>query len=107
MVCQLGHGWRVLGKAESGGATHVCQLTSSLCRPLGHSDSLHPWRERLPYTCQSGDGGFRCGHHAWSSGGIADISRRKPLGVETAEWYPRSEERRVGKECRSRWSPYH
>ena len=23
------------------------------------------------------------------------------------EWRPRSEERRVGKECRSRWSPYH
>src|SRR3712207_2321467 len=23
------------------------------------------------------------------------------------EWVPRSEERRVGKECRSRWSPYH
>ena len=22
-------------------------------------------------------------------------------------WYYRSEERRVGKECRSRWSPYH
>ena len=22
-------------------------------------------------------------------------------------WYHRSEERRVGKECRSRWSPYH
>src|SRR3712207_8439185 len=22
-------------------------------------------------------------------------------------FYPRSEERRVGKECRSRWSPYH
>src|SRR3712207_7398465 len=22
-------------------------------------------------------------------------------------WYERSEERRVGKECRSRWSPYH
>src|SRR2546430_16796819 len=27
---------------------------------------------------------------------------RSPSGVE-----PRSEERRVGKECRSRWSPYH
>ena len=29
----------------------------------------------------------------------------------TAKWYAdkdfRSEERRVGKECRSRWSPYH
>ena len=23
------------------------------------------------------------------------------------EWFGRSEERRVGKECRSRWSPYH
>ena len=23
------------------------------------------------------------------------------------EQFPRSEERRVGKECRSRWSPYH
>src|SRR3989441_8247847 len=28
------------------------------------------------------------------------------LGFETAR-RPRSEERRVGKECRSRWSPYH
>ena len=27
---------------------------------------------------------------------------RAKLGLE-----PRSEERRVGKECRSRWSPYH
>src|SRR5574337_1989463 len=30
--------------------------------------------------------------------------RLKPLTEEEAE---RSEERRVGKECRSRWSPYH
>ena len=28
-------------------------------------------------------------------------TRRRPAG------YARSEERRVGKECRSRWSPYH
>ena len=27
--------------------------------------------------------------------------------VETFEKLTRSEERRVGKECRSRWSPYH
>ena len=27
--------------------------------------------------------------------------------VETSEHTTRSEERRVGKECRSRWSPYH
>src|SRR2546430_9262904 len=27
--------------------------------------------------------------------------------LETLKQYCRSEERRVGKECRSRWSPYH
>ena len=27
--------------------------------------------------------------------------------VDLINEYPRSEERRVGKECRSRWSPYH
>ena len=29
------------------------------------------------------------------------------FGIPVAKWEPRSEERRVGKECRSRWSPYH
>src|SRR5260370_10942179 len=29
------------------------------------------------------------------------------LGVGLFALLPRSEERRVGKECRSRWSPYH
>ena len=28
-------------------------------------------------------------------------------GGRVREGYGRSEERRVGKECRSRWSPYH
>src|SRR3712207_7278308 len=31
-----------------------------------------------------------------------EVARKSALGVEA-----RSEERRVGKECRSRWSPYH
>src|SRR5712671_2564403 len=30
-----------------------------------------------------------------------------PLVIDHLEEYYRSEERRVGKECRSRWSPYH
>ena len=29
------------------------------------------------------------------------------LKLEDKERFNRSEERRVGKECRSRWSPYH
>ena len=34
----------------------------------------------------------------------------KLKGAKEGEWFSlngRSEERRVGKECRSRWSPYH
>ena len=32
----------------------------------------------------------------------------RPSGKgRTRQWVIRSEERRVGKECRSRWSPYH
>src|SRR5688572_33161221 len=30
-----------------------------------------------------------------------------PVGSPQSETFKRSEERRVGKECRSRWSPYH
>ena len=33
---------------------------------------------------------------------------QRGAGIERPrEWAERSEERRVGKECRSRWSPYH
>ena len=34
-----------------------------------------------------------------------ELNLQNSLGV--AEVFKRSEERRVGKECRSRWSPYH
>src|SRR2546430_9283208 len=39
----------------------------------------------------------------------AAASRGREAGLEAARdaFYRRSEERRVGKECRSRWSPYH
>src|SRR3712207_9249049 len=39
---------------------------------------------------------------------INDIETKKTIERinETKSWF-RSEERRVGKECRSRWSPYH
>src|SRR3989475_7489841 len=32
---------------------------------------------------------------------------RYQVGKRSKDWIKRSEERRVGKECRSRWSPYH
>src|SRR3712207_4462233 len=39
--------------------------------------------------------------------GLAKFKRARFLLTSTSEVYGRSEERRVGKECRSRWSPYH
>ena len=36
-----------------------------------------------------------------------DIVKVQDLSMEAAIIISRSEERRVGKECRSRWSPYH
>ena len=41
---------------------------------------------------------------AYQLGFVAEVSK-DPMGV--AKGMIRSEERRVGKECRSRWSPYH
>ena len=35
------------------------------------------------------------------------VKKIQPICFENACWAYRSEERRVGKECRSRWSPYH
>ena len=50
-------------------------------------------------SAESGISTFR------DAGGLWD---RYPVEqVATPEGYQRSEERRVGKECRSRWSPYH
>src|SRR5215510_3868220 len=36
-----------------------------------------------------------------------DVHREQRVDVRLVERAGRSEERRVGKECRSRWSPYH
>ena len=35
------------------------------------------------------------------------VNRNNPELGQFLQAHPRSEERRVGKECRSRWSPYH
>ena len=41
----------------------------------------------------------------WEALDMAIAALREQEGKDTNA--PRSEERRVGKECRSRWSPYH
>src|SRR2546427_606191 len=50
--------------------------------------------------------GVSAGHPGYVPQACDDSLKR--LGVEVIDIYGlRSEERRVGKECRSRWSPYH
>ena len=46
---------------------------------------------------------FKCGVVAYSNEAIHNLLE---VDMDTILRY-RSEERRVGKECRSRWSPYH
>ena len=38
---------------------------------------------------------------------VGDFERQRRPPLHRIEQLGRSEERRVGKECRSRWSPYH
>ena len=39
--------------------------------------------------------------------GLVSVSERYEGSAPEVVYVDRSEERRVGKECRSRWSPYH
>src|SRR3712207_4148111 len=49
---------------------------------------------------------FYQGAHRSGSGSIVQYDKEPRFWPEARDWI-RSEERRVGKECRSRWSPYH
>src|SRR3712207_8176985 len=50
------------------------------------------------------------GYIRWQQGRFAEAAEAYSAGARVPgapPWMSRSEERRVGKECRSRWSPYH
>ena len=81
-VCVIGSGAAggVIAKELCEGGAKVIMLEAGREVPLGKFLS-HKWPYELPYR------GLR--------------------GEKQAPFYQRSEERRVGKECRSRWSPYH
>src|SRR5437588_1378847 len=67
--------------------------------------SFNPANEDKPYI-SSQDGGFPHSF-TWLPGGAAHVSLGQQRGALSNFNIERSEERRVGKECRSRWSPYH
>ena len=57
-------------------------------------------------TITWGDGGSSAGTVTANGGGLFTITGNHAY-AEEGNYSVRSEERRVGKECRSRWSPYH
>ena len=57
----------------------------------------HIWRNHEGGKKHDPNKGYKDGRMAWNKGLTKDLN----------ESLKRSEERRVGKECRSRWSPYH
>src|SRR2546425_6267727 len=91
--------------ALGGGSTPGTD-NSLLCVGMRHSDSKHgetPADRLAPEILRLTDS-------AGSEGGKLGIGQRAGEDeylVYVADEITRSEERRVGKECRSRWSPYH
>src|SRR3712207_6706949 len=91
---QMGHGDAVATGQVGDGTGHLedSAVSSGRQRQLfhGHTEQLHAGRVGLGILV----------NHAFGHLGVAVYM---PQSLETL----RSEERRVGKECRSRWSPYH
>mgnify|MGYP000654532817 CR=1 FL=1 len=75
----------------------ACGVGESLFVDNRETDKVYP--ERLNLRAQPTKNGAILG--LYYTGTEVNV-----LAVENEE-YDRSEERRVGKECRSRWSPYH
>src|SRR5258707_9260421 len=68
------------------------------------------WRDWSSDVCSSDLGGKPCRCSTTTSPSRKQRSRAPPVPSSSTCWThtpARSEERRVGKECRSRWSPYH
>src|SRR3989449_3463614 len=66
-------------------------------------DERHPAERREAHHLQTGRPQVQDGDDEVEPGG----ERRDAQDLEAQQPEVRSEERRVGKECRSRWSPYH
>src|SRR3989449_3669187 len=76
----------------------TCALPISLRPPGSPLPGLPPSRASAAVACS------KCSMPAGQILGPGVLMNR---GLGDGVSHPRSEERRVGKECRSRWSPYH
>ena len=61
----------------------------------------------MGHQLMGGDPDYRPGREVYDAVGKMVVEREDLADVDVYRDFIRSEERRVGKECRSRWSPYH
>src|SRR5258706_5176432 len=85
------------------------RLVSDWSSDVCSSDLLMSWTRQIiaVLCCLVGIGCQNVDHRPTPTAAASNASG--PVIAEYAQFEgePRSEERRVGKECRSRWSPYH
>ena len=87
-------------------------LTAGCC---SEPEALQAWQERgADLTDGVWEPGYCIGRACWGQGlmtealqAVVDYWFTRTDSTWLACCHARSEERRVGKECRSRWSPYH
>ena len=106
MVIQRESPVTVWGKARPGGTVEV-SLAGNTVRATAGTDGN--WRAELPAIAVPG-GSYRlriAGKREFLFDNVTAGDIWVCSGQSNMEWPVRSEERRVGKECRSRWSPYH
>src|SRR5260221_7126381 len=81
----------------------LCDWSSDVCSSdlsqIGLEHEIHLFEAHGLELDVRGDGCVR--HHH------VEPPERRHRAVDECAYLVRSEERRVGKECRSRWSPYH
>src|ERR1043165_5346202 len=69
------------------------------------------FKQKTAYEIRPRDWSSECALPIWLGDGDRSPRRRRHLQsgrqIDRPHRSARSEERRVGKECRSRWSPYH
>ena len=85
-----------------GKPVHLKQIAEELSVGYVVEGSVRKVGQRVRITAQLNDVGT--GSHIWAERYDRDLADVFAVQDEITE---RSEERRVGKECRSRWSPYH
>ena len=93
-----------VGTAQSKGRYNFLKKVQAFCQKKDLKYLFYLYQSRIPYYKSILKGKYipNTKHKFLSTEKIIELLNRAKVIIDY-----RSEERRVGKECRSRWSPYH